>query len=28
VIALQMNHFVALTVRENWIAAGWHPPAT
>lgn len=26
VIALQMNNIVAVTVRRNWIAAGWHPP--
>ena len=28
VIALQMNNLIAITVRENWIAAGWHPPTT
>ena len=28
VLALQLNHFIALTVRENWIAVGWHPPST
>ncbi len=28
VVALQLNHFIALTVRENWIAVGWHPPST
>lgn len=26
VLALQLNHFIALTVRENWVAVGWHPP--
>jgi hypothetical protein len=26
VIALQLNNIYALTVRRNWIAAGWHPP--
>jgi len=26
IIALQMNNLVAVTVRRNWIAAGWHPP--
>jgi len=27
VFALQLNNFVASTVRENWVAVGWHPPA-
>ena len=26
IFALQMNNLVAVTVRRNWIAAGWHPP--
>ncbi|MEM7129889.1 MAG: HNH endonuclease [Chloroflexota bacterium] len=26
VIALNMNNLVAVTVRRNWVAAGWHPP--
>lgn len=25
-IALNLNNMVAVTVRRNWIAAGWHPP--
>jgi HNH endonuclease len=25
VIALQLNNIVAVTVRANWIIAGWHP---
>ncbi len=28
IFALQMNNLVAVTVRRNWIAAGWHPPQT
>jgi hypothetical protein len=24
--ALQMNREVAVVVRRNWVAAGWHPP--
>jgi len=24
--ALNLNNLVAVTVRRNWIAAGWHPP--
>ncbi len=27
VIALQLNNLIALMVRAEWIAAGWHPPA-
>jgi len=27
-LALQLNHFIALSVRENWIAVGWHPPTS
>jgi hypothetical protein len=26
VIALQLNNTLAVAVRRNWIAAGWHPP--
>ncbi|MCB9078925.1 MAG: HNH endonuclease [Anaerolineaceae bacterium] len=26
VIALNLNNLIAVTVRRNWIAAGWHPP--
>lgn len=26
IFTLQMNNLVAVTVRRNWIAAGWHPP--
>lgn len=25
-IALQMNNLVAVTVRKQWVIAGWHPP--
>jgi hypothetical protein len=27
VLALQLNNLVAVTVRQRWVAAGWHPPA-
>jgi hypothetical protein len=27
VIALRLNNALAITVRQNWINAGWHPPA-
>ena len=27
VIALNLNNLVAVTVRRNRVAAGWHPPA-
>jgi HNH endonuclease len=27
VVALHLNNMVAVTVRRNWVAAGWHPPA-
>jgi hypothetical protein len=27
VVALKLNNEIALTVRQNWIKAGWHPPA-
>jgi hypothetical protein len=26
VIALNLNNLIAVTVRRNWVAAGWHPP--
>lgn len=26
VIALNLNNLIAVTVRRNWIKAGWHPP--
>lgn len=26
VIALQLNNVIAVTVRQAWVAAGWHPP--
>jgi hypothetical protein len=26
VVALQLNHIIAVTVRREWAAAGWHPP--
>jgi hypothetical protein len=26
VLALNMNHLIAVTVRQNWVVAGWHPP--
>jgi hypothetical protein len=26
VIALQMNNLIAVTVRQQWVIAGWHPP--
>lgn len=25
--ALRLNNELAVTVRENWVKAGWHPPA-
>lgn len=25
-IALQLNNPIAVTVRQNWVKAGWHPP--
>ena len=27
VIALQLNNLIAVTVRQQWVMAGWHPPA-
>ena len=26
VMALQLNNLIALMVRREWVAAGWHPP--
>ncbi len=26
VIALQLNNLIAVMVRTEWVAAGWHPP--
>jgi hypothetical protein len=26
VVALQLNHVIAVMVRREWVAAGWHPP--
>lgn len=26
VVALNLNNLVAVTVRRNWVEAGWHPP--
>ncbi|NOT54963.1 MAG: hypothetical protein HOP18_10185 [Deltaproteobacteria bacterium] len=26
VLALQLNHVMAVLVRRAWVAAGWHPP--
>jgi hypothetical protein len=26
VLALQLNNLVAVTVRQQWVMAGWHPP--
>lgn len=28
VIALQLNNVIAVMVRREWVAAGWHPPHT
>lgn len=27
VIALNLNNLIAVTVRRNWVLAGWHPPS-
>ncbi len=27
VVALQLNNLLAVTVRREWVKAGWHPPA-
>lgn len=27
VVQMQLNYPLAVTVRENWVAAGWHPPS-
>src|SRR5262245_23139688 len=26
VLALQLNNWIAVMVRAQWVAAGWHPP--
>jgi hypothetical protein len=26
ILALQLNNTIAVTVRQQWVAAGWHPP--
>ncbi|MCE2487684.1 MAG: HNH endonuclease [Desulfurellaceae bacterium] len=26
VVALQLNHVIAIMVRREWVEAGWHPP--
>jgi hypothetical protein len=26
VVALNLNNLLAVTVRRNWVSAGWHPP--
>jgi len=26
VVALNLNRLIVVTVRRNWVAAGWHPP--
>ena len=26
VLAMQLNNVIAVLVREQWVAAGWHPP--
>jgi HNH endonuclease len=26
VMAMQLNHMIAVMVRREWVAAGWHPP--
>lgn len=26
VTALDLNNFIAVTVRRNWVSVGWHPP--
>jgi len=26
VVALQLNNIIAVTVRQQWVMAGWHPP--
>ena len=28
VIALRLNNSIAVTVRRNWVRAGWHPPGS
>lgn len=26
IVALQLNHLIAVIVRRHWVTAGWHPP--
>jgi hypothetical protein len=26
IVALRLNNRLAVTVRQNWVRAGWHPP--
>lgn len=26
VVGLNLNNLIAVTVRRNWVSAGWHPP--
>lgn len=26
VVAIRLNNSIAVTVRRNWVRAGWHPP--
>ena len=26
VVAFKLNNSIAVTVRQNWVRAGWHPP--
>ncbi|MCB0110838.1 MAG: HNH endonuclease [Caldilineaceae bacterium] len=26
IVALNLNNLIAVTVRRNWVSAGWHPP--
>lgn len=26
VVALNLNNLLAVTVKRNWVSAGWHPP--
>jgi HNH endonuclease len=26
IVALKLNNSLAVTVRRNWVRAGWHPP--
>lgn len=27
IIALRLNNSISVTVRRNWVRAGWHPPS-